>query len=325
MEKGFVHNLEDITKEKLDSALKAGSDKSSIPINEKAKTDILYLLMNPDKVKTNDITPDYKRAISQMMDGMIKQGTQELLNEPSEDETTPAPTGYDETLFLREKLPTPRTQKYRKTPQEMELYFSQNSARNKALKERMTPQNKPKSEEMRVQGNECYKKKDYKGAFTSYCDAIEMNPNEPTFYTNRAATYINAGFPLMAVGDCDRALASNPGLTKAYIRRGNSLVEAGKLVEALAEFEQAISLDAKCGAKERLEETLNTLYRYKFNDDKEDPVYPQVEIVIGTELGKLLLQPAQLPMLYATKRFRHDLQDMIDSKILVPPDTIQVI
>ena len=41
----------------------------------------------------------------------------------------------------------------------------------------------------KAQGNECFKKKDYAGAIKYYSEAIEIDPSNETFYSNRSASY----------------------------------------------------------------------------------------------------------------------------------------
>ena len=53
--------------------------------------------------------------------------------------------------------------------------------------------------DQRLKGNECVKSKNWKEAIMFYSKSIELNPNEPSTYGNRALAYIK-------IGDYDNAL-----------------------------------------------------------------------------------------------------------------------
>ena len=45
--------------------------------------------------------------------------------------------------------------------------------------------------EYKNQGNEAFKVKDYKKAIELFTKAIECNPNDHVFYSNRSSAYLN--------------------------------------------------------------------------------------------------------------------------------------
>ncbi|KAJ5105606.1 hypothetical protein NUU61_002953 [Penicillium alfredii] len=49
------------------------------------------------------------------------------------------------------------------------------------------------AQELKSKGNELFKKADYSGAEELFSQAIQKNPHDPTFYTNRAITRIKLG------------------------------------------------------------------------------------------------------------------------------------
>ena len=49
---------------------------------------------------------------------------------------------------------------------------------------------KKEAEDLKGKGNEFYKKKDFKQALEYYQQAIDKNPSEITFYSNKAAVYM---------------------------------------------------------------------------------------------------------------------------------------
>jgi stress-induced-phosphoprotein 1 len=75
----------------------------------------------------------------------------------------------------------------------------------------------------KARGNELYQRQNYEAAKLAYSDAIKVNPNDPSLFTNRAACHMELGKFLKAVKDCDKAIALNPSWMRAYIRKTASL------------------------------------------------------------------------------------------------------
>jgi stress-induced-phosphoprotein 1 len=46
------------------------------------------------------------------------------------------------------------------------------------------------AEDAKNKGNEAFKKKNFNEALNLYDEAIRLNPNEPLYYNNKAAAYI---------------------------------------------------------------------------------------------------------------------------------------
>ena len=156
-------------------------------------------------------------------------------------------------------------------------------------------------------------------ALNHYSQAISYDNSNPIHYTNRAAAYLSSGLPQMAISDCQMALFLDPTCIKAYTRLGNSLIDLGKPIEALAMFEKAVQIDSRSNAKQRLDEILSILYQYKFNDDDDLVIKQKVEEAKQTALGKELLSRQHIEVVYSSIRYRNDLEDWIENRILVGP------
>ncbi|KAI0804664.1 ADP/ATP carrier receptor [Irpex lacteus] len=88
---------------------------------------------------------------------------------------------------------------------------------------------------LKTKGNGAYSKKQYAKAAEYYTKAIEVSPKpEPTYFSNRAACYMNMQEPQYekVVADCDAALALDKKYIKALNRRATAL-------EALERFEES--------------------------------------------------------------------------------------
>lgn len=80
-------------------------------------------------------------------------------------------------------------------------------------------------------GNNAYKSSNYSQAADYYTKAIQISPTpESTFYSNRAACYINMSPPQheKAIADCDEALRHERTYVKALNRRAGAYEALGK-------------------------------------------------------------------------------------------------
>merc|ERR1712137_1265848 len=80
--------------------------------------------------------------------------------------------------------------------------------------------------------------------------AIDLDPNEITFYTNMAAVYFEQQDYDKCISTCDKALevgrenrADFKLVAKAWGRKGNALRKTGNLLEAKTAYEKAITED----------------------------------------------------------------------------------
>ena len=80
------------------------------------------------------------------------------------------------------------------------------------------------AEEHKVEGNEMYKKGNYRGAIACYSHAVELEPESPIYYTNRSA----ASFMILkyddVISDCSKAISMDPNYLKAYFRLAKAYV-----------------------------------------------------------------------------------------------------
>ncbi len=72
---------------------------------------------------------------------------------------------------------------------------------------------------MKNKGNDAFKAHDWPGAIEFYTKAINLNDQEPSFYSNRAQANIKLEAYGYAIADASKAIEVNPEFVKAYYRR----------------------------------------------------------------------------------------------------------
>jgi len=95
---------------------------------------------------------------------------------------------------------------------------------------------KSQAEEKKKQGNEEHKKGNYALAARLYQEAIDLNPSEGLYYTNKAFSLIQLKEFLQAMHCCEQALRVNPGLGRAYKRMFRCYLSVGEFELAKGEL-----------------------------------------------------------------------------------------
>ncbi|CAA0842292.1 Hsp70-Hsp90 organizing protein 3 [Striga hermonthica] len=155
------------------------------------------------------------------------------------------------------------------------------AAEAEPLKEDKRPEKEPEPEpmetseemekkEMKAQalkekesGNAAYKKKDFETAIQHYSKAIELDDEDISFITNRAAVYLEMGKYEDCIKDCDKAVergrelrADFKMIARALTRKGSALV---KMAKCSKDYEPAIETFQKALTEHRNPDTLKKL------------------------------------------------------------------
>lgn len=93
---------------------------------------------------------------------------------------------------------------------------------------------------LKDQGNALLKDHRFDEAIELYTKAVELDPTNVVFYSNRAQAEIRLEMYGYAIADCDRALELDPKFMKAYYRKGVSLMAILKHKEALGCFKTVL-------------------------------------------------------------------------------------
>ncbi|KAL0365150.1 UNVERIFIED_CONTAM: Outer envelope protein 64, mitochondrial [Sesamum angustifolium] len=99
------------------------------------------------------------------------------------------------------------------------------------------------AELLKEKGNAAYKGKQWNKAVSYYTEAIKLNDANATFYSNRAAAYLELGCFQQAEEDCSMAISLDKKYVKAYLRRGTARESLLFYREALQDFKHALVLE----------------------------------------------------------------------------------
>ncbi|XP_011084169.1 outer envelope protein 64, chloroplastic isoform X1 [Sesamum indicum] len=123
-----------------------------------------------------------------------------------------------------------------------------------SLQEQVDTAGKPKSSSKAVtqetsaemakeKGNQAFKDKQWQRAIGFYTEAIKLNSSNATYYSNRAAAYLEMRSFIQAEADCTQAIDLDKKNVKAYLRRGTAREMLGYCKEAMEDFRYALVLE----------------------------------------------------------------------------------
>ncbi|CAN4077912.1 unnamed protein product [Withania somnifera] len=150
-------------------------------------------------------------------------------------------------VVKEEKRPEPEP-----VPEPMEV------SEEKKLKEK-----KAKAQKEKEAGNAAYKKKDFETAIQHYTKAIDLDDEDISFITNRAAVFLEMGKYEDCIKDCDTAVERGRELRSDYKMIARALTRKGtalaKLAKTSKDFEVAIEVFQKALTEHRNPDTLKKL------------------------------------------------------------------
>ncbi|KAJ4877344.1 Hsp70-Hsp90 organizing protein 2 [Raphanus sativus] len=125
------------------------------------------------------------------------------------------------------------------------------------------PEREPEALKEKEMGNAAYKKKDFDTAIKHYSAAIEIDDEDISFITNRAAVHLEMGKYDECIKDCDKAVERGRELrsdykmvAKALTRKGTAL---GKMAKVSKDYEPVIETYQKALTEHRNPDTLKRL------------------------------------------------------------------
>ncbi|XP_021759231.1 uncharacterized protein LOC110724150 [Chenopodium quinoa] len=125
---------------------------------------------------------------------------------------------------------------YSNMQEQVEVVSKSKSTSNSYSRERSAELSKEK-------GNQAFKEKQWQKAIGFYGEAIKLYESNATYYSNRAAAYLELGSFVQAEVDCTKAIELDRKNVKAYLRRGTAREMLGYYKEAIEDFRYALVLE----------------------------------------------------------------------------------
>lgn len=115
----------------------------------------------------------------------------------------------------------------------------------------LTPEEKKKRDSLaeKERGTAAYKKRDFPTAIDAYSKAIELDPDNMSFLTNRAAAKLESGDVDGCIADCKKVIEENTNrylrtdfkiIARAYGRMGNAYLKVEDYDNAIVAFEKSL-------------------------------------------------------------------------------------
>nr|CCA25587.1 Heat shock protein 40 like protein putative [Albugo laibachii Nc14] len=100
------------------------------------------------------------------------------------------------------------------------------------------------AENFKAQGNEYLKNKEYLHAIESYTNAIDLNPDNAIYYSNRSAAFLSLGDARSkALRDAEKCIELHPKWWKGYSRKGAAEHALGRFDDARATYLKGLQFD----------------------------------------------------------------------------------
>ena len=99
------------------------------------------------------------------------------------------------------------------------------------------------AEHFKEQGNSALQKGDYIEAINCYTNAIELNPNNHIYYSNRSAVYLKLKKYHNALADARFCIELAPNFVKGFYRKGVALSNLNKHTAASVAFTAGLEIE----------------------------------------------------------------------------------
>jgi len=96
--------------------------------------------------------------------------------------------------------------------------------------------------DFKAEGNKHLGNGNYEGAIAAYTKAIELNPNDHVFYSNRSAAYLSKNSAEEALRDAEKCIEVKPDWAKGYSRKGAALHALRNYEDAVSAYEDGLKI-----------------------------------------------------------------------------------
>jgi len=261
---------------------KAAQDSGPSRMNPFMDANVMARLAADPRTREFMKDPEYVKMIQEMSSNPSALGTK--LNDKRILTTLSVLLGMDASAMdddEEEFTPPPPPPKKDPTPppkqEKMDVDLTPNQAQ--ALKEKDL-------------GNQAYKKKDFATAITHYDKAIELDPNNITFLSNKAAVYYEQKEYQKCIETCNKAVDVGRENRADFKLIAKALTRIGNAYKALKDFPSAKTFYEKSLSEHRNPETKELLSKLeKIMKEQErlayiDPVKAEEEKEMGNDCFK---------------------------------------
>lgn len=102
---------------------------------------------------------------------------------------------------------------------------------------------KKDAEDCKNRGNEFLAKKEFQTAVDWYTQAIQFDPSNHVYYSNRSAAYLSMNYKDSALKDAKECVRVNPNWSKGYSRVGAAYHSMMKYDEAIKAYDEGLHVD----------------------------------------------------------------------------------
>lgn len=113
------------------------------------------------------------------------------------------------------------------------------------------------------EGNTFFKNKQFEQAIQKYTEAIELDPNDVTFYSNRSACYAALGKWQEAAEDGRQCIITDKSFVKGYFRSALALQNLGNLEGALDSIKRGLGVDSQNADLKKMSREIEEQQRLK--------------------------------------------------------------
>ncbi len=107
----------------------------------------------------------------------------------------------------------------------------------------LSTEDKAKADVLKLEGNKAMTQRDFLGAIEKYSEAININPTNAVYFSNRAAAYSSARKHDLALKDAEKAIELDPKYAKAWSRLGLAKYVLGDAKGSMEAYEQGLKIE----------------------------------------------------------------------------------
>eukprot|EP00397_Hematodinium_sp_SG-2012_P025912 GEMP01027110.1.p1 GENE.GEMP01027110.1~~GEMP01027110.1.p1 ORF type:complete len:424 (+),score=107.28 GEMP01027110.1:100-1371(+) len=99
------------------------------------------------------------------------------------------------------------------------------------------------AEKYKTKGNEALKNRAFEDAIKEYNKAVTLDPDNPVYYSNRAAAWAELRKWDNSLNDATKCVEKDPRFAKGYSRKGTALMQLGRFTDSRAAFQEGLVID----------------------------------------------------------------------------------